>query len=367
MTFELPNLDVVQAEPVLDGLVRRIPSYAPAWTDHNPSDPGIALLQMLVWLAEGTSYTANAVPFETYRNMVRWVVGLWSTFDLPQGQDYIDAFPYAAYADKNAQDPPYAMLKATLEQMQLGAPLDYEALQQAVVGFRRAPFLAITPADLSALATELSDFIDAQAPPPSHDEKPSLHIARLCLQQRREVTELMLVNDAACTYSAPTADGGGTYSVLLSSPVGDAQSAKLEAALLDQVRAYLAARMLLGSAMTIQSAYLQYVAVQCEVVCFARERVDEVANAVLSALALALQPVRADGGRDWAYGASIDATTVLPVIASAPGVDRIQRLQVACARHPVVALGRPLPPAGIAAGLPRLYSARITVLEASDG
>ncbi|WP_206952570.1 hypothetical protein [Trinickia acidisoli] len=363
MTFELPNLDVLQAGPVLDRLVRRIPGYAPGWTDHNPSDPGIALLQMLVWLCEGTAYTANAVPFETYRNMLRWVVGLSSALALPQEQDYATAFPYAAYADTGSQDPAYEVLKETLEQVELGAVLDYGALQEALVALRRAPFLAVTPADLSALTVELSGFVDAQA----QGGTAPLHVARLCLQQRDEVTELMLVNDAASTYSAPTDEGGGTFSTSLASPVGDAQFMKREATLLDQVRQYFAARTLLGSAMSIEHACLHDVYVQCEVRCFARERVDEVATAVLGELDRALQPIRSDGGRDWAYGAGIDAATVLPIIAAAPGVDRVQNLNVSFIGHPIVALGRPLPPDGVTAGLPRLYCARVTALEASDG
>ena len=30
-----------------------IPRYAPGWTDHNPSDLGITLIELFAWLAEG--------------------------------------------------------------------------------------------------------------------------------------------------------------------------------------------------------------------------------------------------------------------------------------------------------------------------
>lgn len=363
MNFELPNLDVLQAEPVLDSLVRRIPTYAPGWTDHNPSDPGIALLQMLVWICEATAYTANAVPFETYRNMLRWVVGLSSALTLPQAGDYATDFPYAQYADTNSQDPAYESLKGTLGQMEMNVPLGYDALQEAVVAFRRAPFLAITPSDLSALTAELGGYIDAKA---AKGNTP-LHVARLCLQQRGEATDLMIVSDAACTYSLPRDEGGGTLSVSLTSPIHFGKLEQPEADLLDRVREYLAARMLLGSPMSVRSANLQYVGVQCEVSCFARERADEVAAAVLSALQSALQPLRADGGRDWAYGARIDAATVRPVVAAVPGVDRIERLDVRFPGNPIGPLGLPSSSERITAGLPRLRSAQVTTLEAGNG
>jgi hypothetical protein len=57
--------------PLLDGrtfddwreaLVRRIPVHAPAWTDHNPSDPGIALVELFAWLANDLVYRINLVP-----------------------------------------------------------------------------------------------------------------------------------------------------------------------------------------------------------------------------------------------------------------------------------------------------------------
>lgn len=356
MSFELPNLDVLAAEVVLDQLVRRIPSYAPGWTDHNPSDPGITLLQMLVWLREGTAYTANAIPRETYRNMLRWVAGLSSALTLPQLDGYDTAFPYAKYADTNAQDPSYASLKQTLFQMELDPTIGYAPLQSAVTAFRRAPFLAVTSADLKALVMELSGFIDAQK------DAHALHVARLCLQQRGDVTALLLVNDSPYAYLPPESTAIGTSGILLTSSLDKTKAPGDEAKLVDRVREYLAARMLLGAAMAIENAQVVYLQVQCEVHCFAREPAGEVAAAVLTALEQGLQPVRQDGGSDWSYGTPIDAAMVLPIIAAVPGVDRVAKLAIAFA-DPFMVLGHrpPAVPGGV--GLPRLYRARVTALE----
>ena len=46
------NLDDRTFEQLYQELRRRIPAYAPEWTDHNDSDPGITLMQMFSWLAE---------------------------------------------------------------------------------------------------------------------------------------------------------------------------------------------------------------------------------------------------------------------------------------------------------------------------
>lgn len=372
MSFDLPNLDVMQAQKVLDQLVRRIPGYAPGWTDHNPSDPGITLLQMLVWIGEGTAYTANAVPLETYRNMLRWVAGLSSAS--PTQTDYATNFPYAKYADTHSQDPPYESLKDTLMQLEPGARLGYTALQEAVNAFRRAPYLAITSGDLTQLTAQLRAFLDAKATG-GH----VLHVARVCLKQRGDVTDLFLVNDGTYAYSAPNDDGEGTFSVTLSPLPDDAPSAE-EAALRDNVLQYFAARTLLGGAITVNNAHLLYLDVECQVRCFARERTDEVADAVLTTLEMALQPVRLDGGRDWPYGAPVDTAALMPLVAAVPGVDCVEGLDVEVHHRPaprsglrdpahadqVGLAGGPHPPRVIEIGLPRLRSASVIVLEADD-
>jgi hypothetical protein len=372
MSFDLPNLDVLQAQKMLDQLVRRIPGYAPGWTDHNPSDPGITLLQMLVWIAEGTAYTANAVPLETYRNMLRWVAGLSSA--LPTQSNYATNFPYAKYADTVLQDPPYEALKDTLMQLESGAPLGYTALQEAVTAFRRAPYLAITTGDLTQLTAQLRAFLDAKA-----NRSKALHVARVCLKQRGDVTDLFLVNDCAYAYSVPNDDSEGTFSVMLSPLPDDAPSPE-EAALRDNVLQYFAARTLLGGAITVNNAHLLYLDVQCQVRCFARERADEVADAVLTTLEQVLQPVRLDGGRDWPYGAPVGTAALMPVIAAVPGVDRVESLDVVLHHRPgprsghlnpaqadqVGPAGGPRPPQAIETGLPRLRSASVMVLEADD-
>lgn len=62
MPVQSPNLDDLRYGRVLEDLVRRIPVYAPSWTHHNDSDPGIALLQLFSYLTEQIGYRLNRVP-----------------------------------------------------------------------------------------------------------------------------------------------------------------------------------------------------------------------------------------------------------------------------------------------------------------
>jgi hypothetical protein len=59
---ELPRLDDVTYDDLVTEARSLIPAYAPEWTDHNPSDPGIALLELFAWLGEMLIYRADQVP-----------------------------------------------------------------------------------------------------------------------------------------------------------------------------------------------------------------------------------------------------------------------------------------------------------------
>jgi hypothetical protein len=60
-----PILDDRSYQQLRDELVRRIPVYTPEWTDHNPSDPGITLLELFAFLGENLLYRFNQIPETT--------------------------------------------------------------------------------------------------------------------------------------------------------------------------------------------------------------------------------------------------------------------------------------------------------------
>lgn len=66
MPLPRPILDNRSWEQLRDELVRRIPVYAPEWTDHNPSDPGVTLLELFAFLGEHLIFRFNQIP-ETAR------------------------------------------------------------------------------------------------------------------------------------------------------------------------------------------------------------------------------------------------------------------------------------------------------------
>lgn len=64
MAVPVPNLDNRTFEQLLKEAMRSIPHYALKWTNHNPADPGITLIELFAWLAEIISYRVNLVTEE---------------------------------------------------------------------------------------------------------------------------------------------------------------------------------------------------------------------------------------------------------------------------------------------------------------
>jgi hypothetical protein len=58
-------LDDRSYQQLRDELVRRIPVYNHEWTDHNPSDPGITLIELFAFLGENLLYRFNQIPDAT--------------------------------------------------------------------------------------------------------------------------------------------------------------------------------------------------------------------------------------------------------------------------------------------------------------
>lgn len=62
MTIPLPNLDDRRWLDLVEEARALIPLYEPDWTDHNLSDPGITIIELLAWIAEMDIYWLNRIP-----------------------------------------------------------------------------------------------------------------------------------------------------------------------------------------------------------------------------------------------------------------------------------------------------------------
>jgi predicted phage baseplate assembly protein len=75
VTIDVPVLDARTFEALMAELRRRIVRYAPEWTDLNPSDPGVTLVELFAWLTETMLFQLNQVPDLTYLKFLE-LIGL---------------------------------------------------------------------------------------------------------------------------------------------------------------------------------------------------------------------------------------------------------------------------------------------------
>ena len=70
MSLPVPNLDDRTFQDIVDEAKRLIPTYCPEWTNHNLTDPGVALIELFAWMTELTLYRLNQVPDKFYTHML---------------------------------------------------------------------------------------------------------------------------------------------------------------------------------------------------------------------------------------------------------------------------------------------------------
>ncbi len=89
------NLDDRTFDDIVAEAIRLIPRYCPEWTNHNPTDPGITLVELFAWMTEMTLYRLNKVPEKTYLSLLE-LMGL--SLVAPQSaRVVISFFPVEGY------------------------------------------------------------------------------------------------------------------------------------------------------------------------------------------------------------------------------------------------------------------------------
>jgi hypothetical protein len=75
MSIPQPTLDDRSYAGLLEEARTLIPSLAPQWTNHNPSDPGITLVELFAWLTEMLIYRVDRLPEENTRAYLQLLNG----------------------------------------------------------------------------------------------------------------------------------------------------------------------------------------------------------------------------------------------------------------------------------------------------
>jgi hypothetical protein len=83
MPIPLPELDDRPYPELVTEAQALIPTLYPAWTNYNPTDPGMTLVELLAWLTEMVLYRLDQVPEANY----------WAFLRLLNGQEGFESLP----------------------------------------------------------------------------------------------------------------------------------------------------------------------------------------------------------------------------------------------------------------------------------
>lgn len=175
MPLPIPNLDDRDFDQLAGEARALIPRNLPAWTDHNPSDPGITLQELFAFFVEIGIYQLNRVPERSLRRFAD-LVSVASSPNLPidaRLREALDALERRERAVTTAEvealaraaSPAVARSRALIETLDTPnvvpdeqlvrvvvvpdepdapAPRPSDALREAVFGFLRARRLLTT-------------------------------------------------------------------------------------------------------------------------------------------------------------------------------------------------------------------------------
>lgn len=174
LTIELPDLDNRDFEQLSQTLIAAAPQYTADWNDFNPSDPGVALIELFAWLAESLLYRANRIPPDTEFAFAQWIAGTAGTALVEE----------IASLKQSRLDPDRLDL---LEAMQAAA--DRKTLQSAIARYRTTPFIPVTKDDWDAIAKSANQLLN-KGP----------WIGRAITTVDGEFTRVMLVNSTLPGY-----------------------------------------------------------------------------------------------------------------------------------------------------------------------
>ena len=166
MPIPLPNLDDRDYDDLVGEARSLIPVLLPEWTDHNPSDPGVILVEMLAWLTEMQLYQVNQIPQSHTRNFLQllngpeWTPPTTGGLDAAVRQSLADL--HERYRAATADDYEYLVGTVWPAQRQPAGP-DRAAVAPAHVSVVVVPAPGTEtdthPVPTEELTTELHDFL----------------------------------------------------------------------------------------------------------------------------------------------------------------------------------------------------------------
>jgi hypothetical protein len=124
------NLDDRTFDQLATEALSLIPRYCPAWTDYNPSDPGITLLELFAYLTEASIYHINRIP---ERSLERYAALVGVTRSA--GEPITETLNRAVASLDSDRHPQRAITESDIERLMTSPALNIARCQAVVEPF----------------------------------------------------------------------------------------------------------------------------------------------------------------------------------------------------------------------------------------
>jgi hypothetical protein len=285
MPISLPNLDDRTYADLVEEGRALIPSYAPQWTNHNASDPGVTLIEMFAYLTEMLIYRLNRITDDNTIAFLDLIYGPAESWN-EQGMSW------AGQGGRREK------IKAIQDPNEKKRALEKEAAD-AVLSLRN-PDRAVTRADFEALSLKA---------PPANGER----VARA-----RSVPGRNLEAGGA---NAQGASQPAHISIIIVPDTGQA-APQPSTELIASVGSYLEERRLLGTVIHVVGPRYTTVGVQVTLYLDSDAKEQEVSERATQELLRFFDPLR--GGQDgggWPFGRNVYVSEIYNLLDRLPGVD----------------------------------------------
>lgn len=155
MALAPPRLDDRGYADLRAGLIRRIPVHAPEWTDHNATDPGIALIELFSFLGDNLLYRLNRAPEASKLAFLRLL-------NIPPRPARVAMAQVRLNLQGNASDPVTPDFAPAAPRIQLAAgPVLFQPVEEITVlpvelaGWLKQPYSGAVPPEGTAPVEQL--------------------------------------------------------------------------------------------------------------------------------------------------------------------------------------------------------------------
>jgi hypothetical protein len=286
MPIKIPDLAARNYKDILDEMISSIPRYSEKWTNYNPSDPGITILEILAWIFDTNLYRINRIPEESYINFMRLIAGA-------SGKE-VNLLLGKLRKDQNSDRHHIEFLeflKEIEENKRTGLPArDIQEMKAAALRFLTSDYRAVTQENFITLAIEATQN--------RADGEPKVKRAIIHGFPDGKV-EIIIISDRRDEYNE----------------------------LISIVKDYLEPRRLICTKIIVKEPVYSPIKIYIEITCLTSSKSSLIIKKLRKNIQDFLDPVTGgDDKKGWPYGRPVSIYELFRIIEETEGVDHADKV-----------------------------------------